>query len=167
MRTRSPSHLQPSTRISGCRFCKLLLASHNSYSTDIPISRDLIDQLRADLPAATCDALSTRIDQTILRRLRTEFEPISHAIEEQKATSALLLDSMGAHITSQVDARRAVETSLVDNMGSLQAELQLLRATIKTSSSIIKQSTHTPLVQTEGALVSQNALDPRERIRQS
>jgi hypothetical protein len=74
---------------------------------------------------------------------------------------------MGAHITSQVDARRAVETSLIDNMGTLQAELQLLRATIKTSSSIIKQSTHTPLVQTEGALVSQNALDPRERIRQS
>jgi hypothetical protein len=167
LRTRSPFHLQPSTRISGCRFCRLLRASHNRYSTNVPISRDLIDQLRADLPTATCDALSTRIDQTILRRLRTEFEPISHAIKEQKATSALLLDSMGAHVTSQVDARRAVETSLADNIGTLQVELQLLRTTIQTSSSIIKQSTHTTLIQTKGALVSQNALHPRERIRQS
>jgi hypothetical protein len=129
--------------------------------------RDLIARLQKDLPTSTCDALSNRINELITPGLRNELQPISSRIDQQNTRSVAILDSIGTHFTSQVKNQQALESNLIENMGKLRSEVQLLRTTVATSCVIIEQPANSGSNSTEQALIWKENIDPREKMVQA
>ena len=129
--------------------------------------RSLVAEIRSDLPAATCDVLSTRINDTILSNFQTQLQPVSQAIERQTSSSTMVLDSIQTCLAAQVSEQRAAESALADKINEVQTGLKLLRTSVETNAAALD---HTAIsIPTSGGneVQYQKDIDPRDRMVQS
>ena len=129
--------------------------------------RSLVAEIRSDLPAATCDVLSTRINDTILSNFQTQLHPVSQAIERQASSSAMALDSMRICLAAQVSEQRAAESALADKINEVQTGLKLLRTSVETNAAALDHTAISIPTSDGNKSQYQKDIDPRDRMVQS
>ena len=131
------------------------------------LKRSLIAEIQSDLPTATCDVLSTRISDTILRNFQTQLHPVSQAVERQTSSSAIALDSIKTCLVAQGSSQRAAESALADKINEVQTGLQLLRISVETNATALKHTAVSILTSDGNESQSHKEIDPRDRMVQS